>query len=113
LLDGDWLEFHFGLCIGADEQAAIIAQELGGFRIIAHPGYSPKNPTNRLYRSEFTGNDEVREEKPFIKRDHDIVDETAHLIAAPWTAEEQRRSGTWATVRYARKVGKPITLVLP
>jgi hypothetical protein len=105
-------DFHHGLCIGADQEAAEIAHLLG-YHIIAHPGFNPKNPTNRIYRSEFPHNDEIHAEKPFIKRDHDIVDATDHLIAAPLTWEEEIRSGTWATVRYAEKKNKPRDMVYP
>jgi hypothetical protein len=59
-----------------------------------------------LFRSEFAGNDEVREAKPFIKRDHDIVDETEVMLATPVSREEHMRSGTWTTVRYAKKQGR-------
>jgi hypothetical protein len=104
-------EFHHGACIGADEQAAIIAKRLG-FRVVAHPGLAA-DPKNLRYRSEWTGNDEVREAKPFIKRDHDIVDETEYMLATPLTREEQIRSGTWTTVRYARSKNRPIDLCLP
>jgi hypothetical protein len=104
-------EFHHGLCIGADEQAAIIAKRLG-FRVIAHPGL-PKDPTNMMYRSDFAGNDEMRDPKPFIARDQDIVNEVEHMLATPLTRAEVVRSGTWTTVRYARKVGRQIDLILP
>jgi hypothetical protein len=97
-------EFHHGLCIGADEQAARIAKELG-FRVVAHPGLAG-DPKNLLFRSEFAGNDEVRDAKPFIKRDHDIVDETEVMLATPVSREEHMRSGTWTTVRYAKKQGR-------
>jgi len=97
-------ELHHGMCIGADEQAARIAKVIG-FRLVAHPGLA-KDPTNLMYRSEYDGNDEVREPKPFIERDHDIVDETEVMLATPLTHEEIARSGTWTTVRYARKQGR-------
>jgi hypothetical protein len=97
-------ELHHGMCIGADEQVAKIAKELG-FRVVAHPGLA-KDPTNLLYRSEWDGNDEVREAKPFIERDHDIVNETEVMLATPLTYEEITRSGTWTTVRYAKKQGR-------
>lgn len=94
-------EFHHGMCIGADEQVAKIAKELG-FKVVAHPGLA-KDPENMLYRSEWQGSHEVREAKPFIERDHDIVNETEVMLATPLTYEEVVRSGTWTTVRYAKK----------
>lgn len=97
-------EFHHGLCVGADTQAAMIAKVLG-YRVVAHPGLA-KDPSNLMYRSEWGGNDEVREAKPFIKRDHDIVDETEVMLATPLTYDERTRSGTWTTVRYAMKQGR-------
>lgn len=97
-------EFHHGMCVGADEQVAKIAKGLG-YRVVGHPGLA-QDPGNLLYRSEWDGNDEVREAKPFIERDHDIVDETEAMLATPLTWEEQTRSGTWTTVRYARKQGR-------
>jgi hypothetical protein len=97
-------EFHHGQCVGADEQAARIAKSLG-YRVVAHPGLA-KDPANLLYRSEWGGNDEVREPKPFIERDRDIVDKTETMLATPLTYEETTRSGTWSTVRYARKQGR-------
>jgi hypothetical protein len=97
-------EFHHGQCVGADEQAAKIAKALG-YRVVAHPGLA-KDPANLMFRSDWSENDEVREAKPFIKRDRDIVDETHVMLAAPLTREEQVRSGTWTTVRYAKSRGR-------
>lgn len=97
-------EFHHGACIGADEQAAKLAADLG-FKVVAHPGLA-KDPTNLMYRSEWTGSHETREAKPFIARDHDIVDETEMMLATPLTYEELQRSGTWTTIRYAKKKGR-------
>ena len=41
------------------------------------------------------------------------LDPRVRLLAVPSSTTELRRSGTWATVRYARELGVPITLVLP
>jgi len=108
----DTLEFHHGLCIGADEQAAIIAKELG-FRVVSHPGNSPRNPNGTQYRSDWTGSDETREVKFFIDRDREIVDEVSEMLAAPLTREERTRSGTWTTVRYAKAQHRALQMVLP
>lgn len=104
-------EFHHGLCIGADEQAAILAKSLG-YRVVAHPGLA-HDPTNMMYRAEWTGSDETLEAKPFVERDREMVDITERMIATPLTREEQLRSGTWTTVRYARKVGRIIDIIVP
>jgi len=126
LLEGyDWIEFHHGDCIGADAQAATMLRVLSNklrmmkqatcqVTIIAHPGYPVRDPEDTRWRA-FTAeiNDEIREAKPFIARDHDIVDETDELLATPLTREEQVSSGTWTTVRYARKKKKKITIINP
>jgi hypothetical protein len=104
-------EFHHGLCIGADEQAAAIAKRLG-YRVVAHPGLA-SDAGNLDRRSTFDGNDEICAAKPFAERDREIVDTTECLLAVPSTREQDASSGTWATVRYARDRGKPVELILP
>lgn len=42
-----------------------------------------------------------------------IVRMCTHLIAAPRTLEEERRSGTWATIRYAKRCGRPVMILAP
>jgi hypothetical protein len=98
-------QFHHGDCVGADEQAAEIAHELG-YWVGGHP------PGNEKYRAHFQS-DHNFPAKDYLPRDHDIVDATDLLLAAPKTAHEIQRSGTWATVRYARKRGKQILIILP
>lgn len=45
--------------------------------------------------------------KPPLVRDQDIVNAVDILVAAPLTDHEIIRSGTWTTVRYARRKGIP------
>lgn len=99
-------EFHHGDCIGSDEEAAAIAFEIG-YKICCHP---PINPTKRAF---FHNNDVMYDLKGYIDRNHDIVDSCDILIATPKEKEEQLRSGTWATIRYARKTGKPVEIIYP
>ena len=105
-----WLEqaaeFHHGDCIGADAQAHTLAQ-FQHCPIIIHP------PINSTKRARCSGALVVRPMKEYLARNHDIVDETDVLVAAPATHIEQMRSGTWATVRYARKKGKSIAILFP
>jgi hypothetical protein len=104
-------ELHHGDCIGADAEAHCImvgmAERIGARFPVLHP---PDNPVKRAYSAPFS---EVRPPKPYLIRNHDIVDETRGLIAVPSTDEEQLRSGTWATVRYARTLGRPIWIIVP
>jgi hypothetical protein len=92
-------EFHHGDCLGADEEAHEIAHELG-FLIVIHP------PLNKSKRAFCTRAFQVLKPKQYLERNHDIVDACQVLFAAPKTDEEELRSGTWATVRYARKMNK-------
>lgn len=108
------MEFHHGDCVGADQQAdAIACTRYHDIRIKIHP---PENPRYRAYCQKIhfrKGLHEVLPEKPYLGRNSDIVDACDVLIAAPRTVGEELRSGTWATVRYARKIGKMIMLVYP
>ncbi len=51
--------------------------------------------------------------QPYLKRNRVIANECHRLLAAPGEYAMQLRSGTWATVRYARAAGKPVMLILP
>lgn len=102
---GESLEFHHGDCVGADAQADSIARS-AGFRVVVHP---PTNDAKRAFRAR--PGDAVREPRPYLVRNVDIVDETGFLVAAPKSAEEELRSGTWATVRYARSIRR-LTVIL-
>lgn len=99
------IQFHHGDCLGADADAHSIALHYD-FSIIGHP---PVESSGRAF-CEF---DEVRPAQPFLKRNHEIVDETEILLVAPKTKEEQLRSGTWATYRYAVKQRRRIVLFYP
>jgi hypothetical protein len=97
--------FHHGDCVNADYRAGCVADALG-FHIHLHP---PQDDTRRA----FSRYDVADTPRPFLERNHRIVDCTSVLIAAPRGALEQMRSGTWATVRYARKLHRPIYIVSP
>lgn len=95
-------EFHHGDCVGADAQAHELALALK-IPIVIHP---PENPNKRAWCQGGL----VLPPKPYLERNQDIVDQTEILIATPFEAETLR-SGTWATVRYARRRGIPIWIV--
>lgn len=97
-------EFHHGDCIGADAQAHLVARSLG-FRIVVHP------PASDTLRAWCEG-DEVLDPAPYLRRNRAIVDACDVLIACPG-GPEVRRSGTWATIRYAQSRGAPLVLIRP
>ena len=96
---------HHGCCIGADKQVHDIATEKKIWAVL-HP------PLNRSKMAIYEGS-ETRRAKEYLQRNHDIVLETDLLIATPKEFNEQLRSGTWSTIRYARRVNKPILIILP
>lgn len=99
-------EFHHGDCEGADEQAHFVALRLG-CKIIIHP------PLESVKRA-FCHSKYIEEAKPYLIRNHDIVDAVDFFIVAPRTQCEQARSGTWATIRYARPLEtKTIFYIFP
>ena len=91
--------------MGVDEQAYDIARALGR-AVVIHPA---SLPNQRAFKSA----QDIRQPKPPLVRNKVIVRETGLLIAAPAQAIEQHRSGTWSTVRYARKMGRAICIIRP
>lgn len=87
------VEFHHGDCVGADEEAHDLAEN-HSFDLEIHP---PDDDSKRA----FCHAPVIHEPKPYLVRNRDIVDSTEVLLACP-NGEERLRSGTWATVRYAR-----------
>lgn len=93
-------EFHHGGCEGADTEASWIAHAQGIF-VVCHP------PINKKAIGQYFA-DLVLESKPYLQRNHAIVNDTDSLVATPKENIEIQRSGTWATIRYAKRCHKPI-----
>jgi hypothetical protein len=98
-------DFHYGDCLGADEQAYSIAYDIG-FVMISHP-------CNIENMRAHTLADEEWEIKEPLHRNQDIVNICNLLIAAPASLQEEQRSGTWATIRYARQRERPVIILDP
>ena len=105
LLDRGQFMIHHGDCIGADKEMHSIARNHGHL-ITLHP---PSINTKRA----FCDYDVIMMEKVYLVRNHDIVDDTFSLIACPGEIRPKRRSGTWATIRYAMKLSKRVTIIYP
>ena len=103
-LVGTYTHFHHGDCVGIDEYAARYAHSLG-YRIVCHP---PKNSLKRamtMYHDIYPALD-------YLDRNRQIVLHSDLVLAIPVDPnKEVLCSGTWACVRYARKVGRPLAII--
>jgi len=107
-------EFHHGDCIHADAEAHDIAYGIG-YAVVIHP---PDNDSKRAFKGVICGKillprATVLPAKPYLDRNRDIVAAVSRMLACPKEREEQLRSGTWATVRYARKAGNLYRIIYP
>lgn len=107
------VDVHHGDCRGADSMFDTLCQ-IG--HIIGRNIHPPDIDTHRAYRTDVECDGVapfVFPPAPYLERNRRIVDLTGVLWAVPATAREERRSGTWATVRYARSLDRPIVIIEP
>jgi hypothetical protein len=107
-------EVHHGDCIGADAEFHELALE-AGIPVILHP---PEDDKLRAFcgLGSHEGAIGTCTPAPYLKRNQAIVLETDLLLAAPKEQSEPepaRGQGTWSTVRFARRSGRPYTIVKP
>jgi hypothetical protein len=97
----EFVEFHHGDCKGADAEAHDIVREFfPHVRIHVHP---PKIEFMRAFKE----GDVMYEPDEYLPRDERIVNITDLLIGAPKNTDfEEKRSGSWYTIRYARRKQK-------
>ena len=103
----DITEFHHGGCIGSDEIAdAIVKNVKKGkqLKTIIHLSYKKD-------KANIKADIEIKP-APYLERNKDIVDQSEILIATPRN-KETFNSGTWTTIRYARKKNIPIYIIKP
>lgn len=102
-------EFHHGCCVGADTQCADLVLDTQAHSLmVGHPS-TLSGHYSRLAAGICNS---LLPARPPLERNRDIVDTCDVLLACPKGPEEVR-SGTWATIRYARKCGKRIVIVWP
>jgi hypothetical protein len=103
-----------GDCVGADADFDELMQSLKregvAVRVEIRPGVDAqgKSPARAYTKTANT----VHQAKPYMKRNEDIVRQCDVLIAAPAQDKMAVRSGTWATVRRALKMQKPVYVVM-
>ena len=104
-------EFHHGCCDGSDEEAHKIVRQARGstadtycIEIIGHP------PTNNTYRS-WVACDQMRDPKPYLRRNLDIVRSCGVLIATP--KRGTRSGGTWYTIHKGQLMDRWVLVIEP
>ena len=102
---GHW-QFHHGGAPGADRQAHYLARELGCEDL--HVWL----PVGKTWAEE-AGTTVHHTRLLPLRRNHLVIGGADVVIAAPYQRDEIRRSGTWATVRYARKANITVVLLAP
>ena len=106
--------FHHGDCCGADADAHKIIQAMGIPIVIHPPSDSKKRAWCPLVLTRAPAlSDKCLKAKQYIPRNHDIVDAADFMIGIPRLKFEEQRSGTWATIRYSRKIHKDCCIIYP
>lgn len=100
-----------GDCVGSDtdfHKLCVHYRETHLDKTISIYIYPPNNPQLRA----FNKGDVLMKEKPYLERNLDIVRNSDILLACPIDKnKEELRSGTWSTIRQARKLKVPIHLL--
>lgn len=97
--------FHHGDCVGCDQEAHNIAKKYNLTTVI-HP---PIKDTLRAY----CDGHEFRQPQDYLDRNYNIAKMCDVIIAVPKENTEVKRSGTWSTIRYAKKLGKYLYIIYP
>lgn len=109
--DEEITEVHHGGCDGSDDEFDLIANDYIKI-IVVHPGDETQEAKYK-HRHTFMTLRRCLPVKPYLERNKDIVSSSDVLLATPKTQEEEQRSGTWATIRYALKTQKPVYIIYP
>ncbi len=101
--------FRHGYCVGADEEAAVaVVAHHPEVVVLGHPS-SVRDMTSG---DALDCCDDTLPPRGPLTRNKHIVDGCETLIACP-KGPEETRSGTWSTVRYARKKRRRIVIIWP
>lgn len=110
IADPRWTEFGNGLCIGADAEALRHV-------VLARPDLTvtgfPSDRHDKTAWGVLRLCHRVHARKDPLMRNADMAAWCDAAVATPKEAKEVIRSGTWATVRYVRNLGKPVTILEP
>lgn len=97
-----------GDCIGGDEEVHYIFQ-----RLLPKAKIRIRPCDLKDQRAFCIGFHEEFDPEPPLVRNKKIVDDCHILFGLPGEQDEVIRSGTWSTIRYAKRSGKPGFIIYP
>lgn len=113
LISAGMKTFLNGAAIGADREALEVIKQYPKVVVELYPG----DRRQELYAVDYAidrGSGVILHAPlPYLHRNRIIANRCDYLIATPEQAVETRRSGTWATIRYAQDAGKKISIIEP
>lgn len=105
--------FIHGGCIGGDDEGDEIAAELGIPRFVFPSDIPGKRVPDEVLKARGGSKVTIMPPEPPLKRNPKIVRAGDYLIGCPKERKETIRSGTWTTIRAARKRGIPVLVLEP
>ena len=101
--------FHHGCCIGSDEEFHEILRSLSQEVVIhGHPGDLPAKTSYVVDDCDI-----LDARSPNLMRNGVLVTKSHELWSTPGGFSEEMRSGTWATIRIAKKIKAPMDIIYP
>ena len=112
-----WLWYKYGIyslhngdCKGFDSQTFFMAKAFGA-ELIMHP---PKNGEWRAWNGTDDKTVTMLPVGDYFVRDRAIVNVAEVMVAASrFSVEPEHGGGTWFTINYTRKQGKPLAIIWP
>lgn len=99
-------KFISGGAIGVDACGTWVAYDTGHWVDLVVPATLPWDEGLSVYAQGI-----FPIEGDYMDRNDALAERGDVLVAFPETAEEELRSGTWATIRRFRKAGKPVIII--
>lgn len=96
-----------GCAVGADEACALLAEQTG-YLVEGHPS----NVRSQISVPALICCDRLHRPAPPLVRNRVMVEAAALLLACP-AGPEVLRSGTWSTIRHARRIRRQHWLLFP
>jgi predicted Rossmann fold nucleotide-binding protein DprA/Smf involved in DNA uptake len=108
--EGEIEAVHHGACVGADFEMHTACLERG-IAVVVHPPIKTAFLAVECIKQGLSGVT-VLPAEPYLNRDRAIVGASSALVALP-SKVESAGGGTWYTVNYAARLGKPAVIVHP